>query len=410
MSIVEAVFALAIFGLGLYFPMMSLAASAMVYLFKTAFLDTKESSVASLVVVLSACVAALIHTYRSNRKQQNQGRPRIKSDITDYIWFVFFLLLTLRTMYNMYVDAGIIEALQILLLVLPFHYVTRNELFNSSGRQEIVQKCRYMAIAFWALSILFAVVSLVIGDKNSSGQVSIGDSANILLGYSAALGVLCGVALWFNSADMTSLKRLGLLVLTVPSAWLLFGSEKRGAIISVGVGLIAIATALYRSEAQRKGGVAFIGIVVAIGAAYGATTASFNRFGSFSKLDDSALERLEFQERSIQQFYENPMSGTGLGLNEPYPHNIFIESAAKGGLFAVVLIGLVYFATVTRLIKLSRLDSTLAVYLIPVSSVGLIMALFSNGLTMHRFLPIATGAVASAFQLWKHYEWREVVD
>lgn len=407
MSIVEVVFALGIFAVGLYFPLMSLSTSAMFYLFKTAFLETKESSVSSLVVVLAACVASLIHIYRVKRKNPDVDRPKLRADITDYLWFGFFMVFTVRTMYNMFVDEGIIEALQILLLVLPFHYVCRAEVYNSEGRDELVRKCRGMISAFWALSIFFALVSIFVGQKNTSGQVSLGDSANILLGYSAALGVLSGVVLWFNSPNTPLAKRALYLLLTIPPFWLLFGSEKRGAILSVAIGLACIAFVISGSKTRSKGGVIFVAIVVTLGVLYGLNTTAFSRFGNFSTLDKSALGRLEYQERSMANFYENPLFGTGMGAGGAYPHNIFIESAEKGGVIALSLVVLIYIVTAAQLWKVVRRDSTTALYLIPVWCIGFTMALFSLGLTMHKFLPMATGTISAVINLFTLYGWQE---
>lgn len=397
MGVIEAVFALGIFGLGLVFPMASLASAAMFFLFKTAFLGSSESSAATIVVMALACLGSGI-----NVKLKSKGSSRTwrnHGDLPNVMWVALLVSLTIPTMFNIFPVPGSIEIAQVIGLVLPLHFVTRAIILNGETKEDVLKSCRSMTLAFWILGIVFSAAALAGGQKNTSGQLSFGESANIVLGYAGSLGVLGGVALVVNGQGLSILKKLTVLALTVPSVLVLFGSEKRGAIISTVLGIILIALTLFRSSSKRFSGPVFLIFLVGAVGAYGSTTNSFDRFGGFSKLDRSAQERLIVQEHSMNRFYSSPVLGTGLGTGEYYPHNIFIESAEKGGVLAILFVLVLYVSTLVRLNYISRTYSDVAIFLVPICCVGLTLPLFSGGITMHRHLPMATGAVSAVFQL-----------
>jgi O-antigen ligase len=204
--------------------------------------------------------------------------------------------------------------------------------------------------------------------------------------------------------SMVMVKRIGWLVAAAPAigtAWLLWGTGSRGPLIAAAVSLMVVALLLFVTSRERVR-VVLVTIIAASMALYyfaNSTTRVRERTSALLANDkgQSVYEREHMWPIGVDVFQNSPL-GVGWGGLAPdlypishYPHNMFIETAAEGGVIALAALVVVLSTAYVRVFQHARAGDWTAMSLFALLTFWLTNAMVSGDLNDNRGVFILAG-------------------
>lgn len=241
-------------------------------------------------------------------------------DISIFIWLIVYLC---TVFYSPYFDAGINKWLTLFVSGISLIYFCRIYI-NSKYDFDFFINC-YVIISF-LIEIL--VIQNFISLGMPLGRFSFYGAHPIPLGMMGSVTAIT-VVCQFIANKISFLKFFPVII---SSAWIVMISSSKGPFLSLLLGLCLLLPSIFK---KLKTGILFltIGSIVYLIISNTSQYQEMILRLSYASEDQSSYTRLGLFSTAIEYFHNHPLIGNGIGIfNDIYPHNIFLEIFAEGGI------------------------------------------------------------------------------
>ncbi|MEH7250374.1 O-antigen ligase family protein [Neobacillus niacini] len=245
-----------------------------------------------------------------------------KFDFFIYLWVLFSAI---SLIYTPYPFIGLIKLLKFCFLGLGIVYFLKIYIENKKDWDFLFNF--YVLSAF--ITQLCVIITFIVQGM-PFGRFVFFDASPIPLGMLGAVTAII-VVIQIISKKISSFR---FLIVFSSSVWVVLISSSKGPFLAMLIGLVVIIPSMVRNI--KRGTLLFIlgGITF-----YFISKTEQYRMMIFRLLytaeDQSTHSRLNLYDIAINEFSKNPVIGSGIGVfNNFYPHNIFLEVIAEGGILS----------------------------------------------------------------------------